>query len=96
MKIPKHVANYAHKIKSIKEKIKFYHQTCGNSTKSTWLEAIKQGFFIIWTGLTYETVKKYLELSPATTKINMKKNLRIKDQYNIQPRKTLSICQNNL
>ena len=76
---PQQIANYAHKIPTIRDKIKFYHQTCGNPVKSTWLEAIANQHFVTWPGLTVENVKKYHEDSIATDKGHMthqKKNQR--------------------
>ena len=51
--------------------MKFLHAAAFSPVKSTWLKAIKIGFFNTWTGLNQENVRKYLEKSIATEKGHM-------------------------
>jgi hypothetical protein len=51
--------------------MKFLHAAAFSPVKSTWLKAIKMGFFNTWPGLNQENVRKYLEKSIATEKGHM-------------------------
>jgi hypothetical protein len=55
--------NNAYRTQSIPELIKFLHATVFSPTKTTWLKAIKQGFFQSWPGLTYSAANKYFPAS---------------------------------
>ena len=44
------------------------HACAFSPVKSTWLKAIKRGFFITWPGLTVHAVEKYLGKIDATVK----------------------------
>ena len=55
LNLPKpQTANYAHKITTMKDKIKFYHQACGRPVTSTWINAIQNQHLITWRGLTVD------------------------------------------
>ena len=72
-------ANNAYDIKVKRDLVTYYHQCCFSLVVSTWLEAIENGFFCTWPGLTATVVKKYLQPSMATAKGHMKQqanNLR--------------------
>ena len=49
------------------ELAKYYHAACFSPVKSTWLKAIKQGFFKSWPGLTEELITKHLPASMNTS-----------------------------
>jgi hypothetical protein len=55
--------NSAYKTQSIPDLIKSLHATAFSSTKATWLNAIKQGFFHSWPGLTYAAANKHFPTS---------------------------------
>ena len=50
------------------EQVRFLHGAAFSPTLSTWLEAINNGHFATWPGITASNVKKYLPLSIATAK----------------------------
>ena len=55
---------------TINNLINFLHAACFRNSKSTWIEVIKQHYFITWPSfLTVKAVKKYLPPSPVTSKI---------------------------
>ena len=61
-------ANNVHQIRSKEILCNFLHRAAGYPVKKTWLQAIKDGFFTSWPGLTYVLVSKYLpETSEETT-----------------------------
>ena len=71
--------NNVFKISSIQSTIKYLHAACFYPAKSTWIKAIKAGFFTTWPKLTAEAVQKFLESSTITSKGRMKqteKNIR--------------------
>ena len=41
----------------------FLHQACFSPPMSTWIEAIKQNFFVTFPGLLVDLVKKYIPKS---------------------------------
>ena len=48
------------KDKAKSDLVRFLHGACFYPTKSTWLNAIRQGFFVSWPGLTEDLVKNHL------------------------------------
>ena len=55
----KPLVNVVHNVYRIRSKevlCDYLHQAAGYTMKKTWLAAIKEGFFTIWPGLTYELV----------------------------------------
>ncbi len=54
--------------KSKSELAEYFHACCGSPTKSTFLQAIKQGNFATWPGLTHDLISKHLSPSIATSK----------------------------
>jgi hypothetical protein len=51
--------------------IQYLHATAGYPVKSTWLAAIKRGFYHSWPGLTYATAARYCPTADATIKGHM-------------------------
>ena len=49
-----------HQIRSKEILCDYLHRAWGYPVKKTWLQAIKDGFFTTWPGLTYELVSKFL------------------------------------
>jgi hypothetical protein len=69
---PNHQTNSAHQTTTISTLIEFLRATAFSPVKSTWIKAIKRGFFQSWPGLTTTAVtKKYFLQSETTTKGHM-------------------------
>ena len=49
----------------------YYHGCCFSPVKHTWQQAIQQGFFLSWVGLTYQLVAKHLHNQIATSQGHM-------------------------
>ena len=54
------------KNQNITNLLQYLYASLFSPTKSTLLQAIKNGIFAIWPGLTYANVQKYLQNMPAT------------------------------
>jgi hypothetical protein len=63
--------NSAYDFTKIPALVKFLHATAFSPVKSTWLKAIKKGFFQLWPGLTTQAGTKHFPQSEATTKGHM-------------------------
>ena len=66
-------------MRNLTDMIKFLHATAFSPVASTWIKAIRQGFFQSWPGLTAALVQKYLLTSIATSKGHLdqtRKNVR--------------------
>ena len=61
----------AYDLPSTRALIEYLHATAGHPVKSTWLSAIKSGYFHSWPGLTYATAARYCPDSDATIKGHM-------------------------
>lgn len=59
-------ANAANATTTTAEHIQFLHAAAFSPATSTWIDAIRNGHFITWPGLTVEAVKKHLPKSFAT------------------------------
>jgi hypothetical protein len=60
--------NHAHDNNNQKDLINYLHAACFSPVKSTWIKAIKNGFFSSWPGLNEHSVEKYLSKSTSTAK----------------------------
>jgi hypothetical protein len=60
--------NHAHDISNQTELINYFHAACFIPVKSTWMQAIKNGNFTSWPGLTEQAVEKILSKSTGTVK----------------------------
>ena len=56
----------AYDLPSVEALVRFFRATAGYPVKSTWLRAIKKGYFDTWPGLTYANVNKYCPLAIET------------------------------
>jgi hypothetical protein len=65
--------NHAHDNNNQKDLINYLHAACFSPVKSTWIEAIKNGFFSSWPGLNEHSVEKYLSKSTSTAKGHLNK-----------------------
>jgi hypothetical protein len=72
-------ANNVHEMRNQRDLVAYLHRACFSPAKSTWLKAIKAGYFATWPGLTAELVTKHLPKSIATAKGHLRQerqNLR--------------------
>eukprot|EP00804_Cyclotella_cryptica_P029534 CCRYP_011302-RA/>CCRYP_011302-RA protein AED:0.33 eAED:0.33 QI:0/0/0/0.5/0/0/2/0/451 len=60
-----------HNLPTMRALVAFLHATAGYPVKSTWLHAIKRGFYNSWPGLTYTLVAKYCPTADATIQGHM-------------------------
>jgi hypothetical protein len=81
----KNACNHADETSNLKELIKYLHATALSPFKSTWINAIKNGNFSSWPGLTEHAVEKHLSKSTATVKGNF--NQQIMFARSTQPKK---------
>ena len=65
------VVNNVYECDSEEELIRFYHATCFSPRKSTWIQAIKKGYFRGWPGLEAKKVNRYINIDEATEKGHM-------------------------
>jgi hypothetical protein len=63
--------NHAHDNNNKKDLMNYLHAACFSPVKSTWIKAIKNGFFSSWPGLNEHTVEKYLSKSTSTAKVHL-------------------------
>jgi hypothetical protein len=63
--------NHAHDTINQKESINYLLAACFSPVKYTWIEAIKNGNFTSWPGLTKRAVEDYLSKSSATVKVHL-------------------------
>ncbi len=57
-----------YKLKTQPDLIWYYHAAAGFPTKPTWIQAIKNNHYALWTGLTYNGLSKYYPESTETNK----------------------------
>ena len=60
-------ANNAYDLPSAPALIKYHHATAGFPVKETWCQAIKQGNYATWPGLTSELARRYCPNAEETT-----------------------------
>jgi hypothetical protein len=83
--------NHAHGNNNQKYLINYLHAACFSPVNSTWITAIKNGFFSSWPGLTEHAVEKHLYKSTSTTKGHLNQQIqnarttKIKDAQVIVP-----------
>jgi hypothetical protein len=58
--------NHAHENSNKKYLINYLHAACFSPVNSTWINAIKNGNFTLWPGLTEQSVVKHLSKSTTT------------------------------
>jgi hypothetical protein len=71
--------------------IRYLHATAFSPVKTTWLAAIKRGYFASWPGLTTAAVAKHYPQTPATAKGHM-----VQTRQNIRSTKTKLIENDNV
>jgi hypothetical protein len=68
--------NHAHDSNYHKYLINYLHAACFSPVKSTWIKAIKNGFFSSWPGLNEHNVEKYLSKSTSTAEVHLNQQKR--------------------
>jgi len=63
----KHQVNVIIPYKPMQDAIKFMHAACFSPCISTWCNAIRQGYFSTWPGLTAAKVTQYIKQNPEAT-----------------------------
>jgi hypothetical protein len=71
-----HLAHNAYERTTQQDLVRYLHQCCFSLTTSSWLAAIKAGFFATWPGLTCELVKKHLPKSDAMAKGHLRQQYK--------------------
>ena len=61
-------------LSSVEALVKYFHTAAGYPVRSTWLTAIKAGYFKTCTGLTYKNACWYFTSTDETLKGNMIQN----------------------
>jgi hypothetical protein len=64
--IPDPIANYVYELRSTESLVHYLHKALFSQTKSSMLQAVKDGHLITWPGLTEDAINKHLKLTPAT------------------------------
>ena len=85
---PSEAIHNVYELRSQAEIIRYFHAAAGFPTKSTWLKAIKKGFYASWPGLTVTAARKHFPESEETQKGHMKKQktgIRSTKKQLIQP-----------
>lgn len=91
------VALNAYNKQSTRTLINMYHRTCLNAPISSWIKAIRKGFFASWPKLTAANVRMFCTKKAATCKGHMKQrpsNIRTTDATKTERRRlrrTLSL-----
>eukprot|EP00957_Ditylum_brightwellii_P059672 4529573-Ditylum_brightwellii.AAC.1 len=62
-----HQANTLQKT-TISKQIQFLHAAAGSPVTSTWIKAVKNGYFISWPGQTVNNITKHLQKSVGTSR----------------------------
>jgi hypothetical protein len=63
---PQEVANNVYELHNTEALVNYLHKAIFSPTKSTLLQAVKNGHLITWPGLTEQAINKHLKLTPAT------------------------------
>jgi hypothetical protein len=70
-KLKQPVANNVYELRNTGALVHYLHKAQFSPTKSTLLQAVKNGHLVTWPGLTEEAINKHLKLTPATAMGNM-------------------------
>jgi hypothetical protein len=70
--ITEEVASNVYDLPSTERVIRYLHAAAGFPTKSTWLKAIKSGFFATWPMINVKNVAKHFPESEETQKGHMR------------------------
>jgi hypothetical protein len=64
--IPDPIANNVYTLRNTGALVHYLHKALISPTKSSMLQAVKDGHLITWPGLTEDAINKHLKLTPAT------------------------------
>jgi hypothetical protein len=64
--IPEPIANNVYELRNTGALVHYLQKALFSPRKSAMLQAVKDGHLITWPGLTEESIKKHLKLTPAT------------------------------
>ena len=70
---PRDAVQNVYELRSQRELVRYYYAAAGFLTKATWIEAINNGHYASWPGLTARAVSKHFPESEETQKGHMKK-----------------------
>jgi hypothetical protein len=74
------VTNSVYELRNTGALVNYLHKAMFSTTKSTLLQAVKNGHLVTWPGLTEKAINKHLKLTPATTMGHMNQR-----RQNIRP-----------
>jgi hypothetical protein len=64
--IPEPIENNVYELGNTGALVHYLHKSLFSPTKSTMIQAVKDGHLITWPGLTEDAINKHLKLTPAT------------------------------
>jgi hypothetical protein len=73
---PHEVENNVYELRNTGELVNYLHKAMLSPTKSTLLQAAKNGHLVTWPGLTEQAINKHLKLTPATAMGHMNQGRR--------------------
>jgi hypothetical protein len=84
--IPEPIANNVYELRKTGALVHYLHKDLFSPTKSTMLQAVKDGHLIMWPGLREDSVNKHLKITPATAMGHMnqrRQNIRFTPKSHI-------------
>jgi hypothetical protein len=88
---PDPIANNVYELRSAGALVHYLHNALFSPTKSTMLQAVKDGHLITWPSLTEDAINKHLKLTPATAmghKNQRRQNIQSTSKAPIEKQKT--------
>jgi hypothetical protein len=85
--IPNPIANNVYELRNTGALFHYLHKALCSPTKSTMIQAVKDGHLITWPGLTEDAINKLLKLTPATAMGHMnqrRQNIRSTSKAQIE------------
>jgi hypothetical protein len=70
---PDEFVNSVYELPNLEQVVAWYHAAAGYPTKTTWIKAIKAGFYTTWPQLTVKAVKKHYPETKEMPKGHMKR-----------------------
>jgi hypothetical protein len=89
--IPEPIANNVYELRNTGALVHYLHKALFSPMKSAMLQAVKDGHFITWPGLTEDAINKHLKLTPATAMGHMnqlRQNIRSTSKAPIKKHQT--------
>jgi hypothetical protein len=91
---PEPIANNVYELRNTGALVHYLHKALFSLTKSTMLQAVKDGHLITWPGLTEDAINKHLKLTPATAMGHLnqrRQNIRSTSKATIEKQPTPDI-----